>query len=107
MKRFLLIAFALALGIYGWRQIRDYVWTPADAPRWNPLALKESGFGRTLARVLTEEANTSYHHGLFEHKPPINTNPLSRWLDGGNVALGFEGRLKYRPVANIRFVLTR
>ena len=98
MKRFLLIAFALALGIYGWRQIRDYVWTPADAPRWNPLALKESGFGRTLARVLTEEANTSYHHGLFEHKPPINTNPLSRWLDGGNVALGFEGRLKYRPV---------
>jgi hypothetical protein len=99
MKRFVLPVLALALCIYGWRQIRDYAWTPADAPRWNPLALKESGFGRTLARAFTEQANTSYHHGLFEHKPPTSTNPLSRWLDGGNVALGFEGRLKYRPVA--------
>ena len=99
MKRFMLIALALALGIYGWWQIRDYAWTPADAPKWNPFALKESGFGRTLARALTEEANTSYHHGLFERRPPISTNPLSQWLDGGDVALGFAGRLRYRPVA--------
>jgi hypothetical protein len=95
----MLIALALALGIYGWWQIRDYAWTPADAPKWNPLALKESGFGRTLARALTEEANTSYHHGLFERRPPINTNPFSQWLDGGDVALGFAGRLRYRPIA--------
>jgi hypothetical protein len=35
---------------------------------------------------------------LFEHRPPTSTNPLSHWLDTGNVALGFQGRLKYRPV---------
>ena len=98
MKRFILVAFSLGLGIYGWLQIQNYAWMPADAPRWNPLALKESGIGRTLARVLTEEANTSYHHGLFEHRAPTSTNPLSHWLDTGNVALGFQGRLKYRPV---------
>jgi hypothetical protein len=98
MKRLILITLALALCIYGWRQIRDDTWTPANAPRWNPLAIKESGIGRTLARVLTEEANTSYHHGLLEPKPPLSTNPLSHWLDGGAVALGFQGRLKYRPV---------
>jgi len=98
MKRFILMAISLALCIYGWVQIRSYAWIPADAPRWNPFAIKESGIGRTLARVLTEEANTSYHHGLFEHRPPTSTNPLSHWLDTGNVALGFQGRLKYRPV---------
>ena len=98
MKRFILIVLSLGLCIYGWRQIRKYAWTPADAPRWNPFAIKESGIGRTLARALTEEANTSYHHGLFEHRPPTSTNPLSHWLDTGNTALGFQGRLKYRPV---------
>jgi hypothetical protein len=98
MKRFLLIGLALALCICGWWQIQNYAWMPVDAPRWNPLALKESGFGRTLARALTEEANTSYHHGLFERRPPTSTNPLSHWLDAGGVALGFQGRLKYRPV---------
>jgi hypothetical protein len=98
MKRFILMALSLALCIYGWVQIRNYAWIPADAPRWNPFAIKESGIGRTLARALTEEANTSYHHGLFEHRPPTSTNPLSHWLDTGNVALGFQGRLKYRPV---------
>jgi tetratricopeptide (TPR) repeat protein len=71
---------------------------PADAPRWNPFAIKESGFGRTLARILTEQANTSYHHGLFEQSQPEIANPLSRWLDAGTVSLGFQGRLKYRPV---------
>jgi hypothetical protein len=98
MKRFLPIILSLALCIYGWRQTQNYAWKPADAPRWNPLALQESGIGRTLARALTEEANTSYHHGLFERRPPTSTNPLSHWLDAGNVALGFQGRLKYRPV---------
>jgi hypothetical protein len=98
MKGLILIALALGLWIYGWRQIRDDTWTRADAPRWNPLAIKESGIGRTLARALTEEANTSYHHGLLERKAPLSTNPLSTWLDGGNAALGFQGRLKYRPV---------
>jgi hypothetical protein len=98
MKRFILMALSLALCIYGWVQIRNYAWIPADAPRWNPFAIKESGIGRTLARAFTEEANTSYHHGLFEHRPPTSTNPLSHWLDTGNVALGFQGRLKYRPV---------
>jgi hypothetical protein len=98
MKSFILIALSLAFWIYGWLQIRDYAWMPADVPRWNPFAIKESGIGRTLARALTEEANTSYHHGLFEHRPPTSTNPLSRWLDTGNVSLGFQGRLHYRPV---------
>jgi len=99
MKPFILIGLALGLCLYGWSQIRVDALIPANAPRWNPLALKESGFGRTLARVLTEQANASYHHGLLERKPPISTNPLSNWLDAGNSALGFEGRLKYRPVA--------
>jgi hypothetical protein len=98
MKRFILILLSLALCSYGWVQIRNYAWMPADMPKWNPFAIKESGIGRTLARALTEEANTSYHHGLFEHRPPTSTNPLSGWLDTGNVALGFQGRLKYRPV---------
>lgn len=98
MKRFILVAIALAFCIYGWVKIRDYAWIPADAPKWNPLAVKESGIGRSLARVLTEKANISYHHGLFEHRPPTSTNSLSHWLDSGNVALGFQGRLKYRPV---------
>jgi hypothetical protein len=98
MRWIILIAFSLGLCIFGCWRTHDYAWTPVDAPRWNPLALKESGFGRTLARALTEEANTSYHHGLFERKPPLSTNPLSGWLDRGNTALGFEGRLKYRPV---------
>jgi hypothetical protein len=99
MKWLMFTALALILCLYGSWQLRNYAWTPADAPRWNPLALKESGFGRTLARAFTEQANTSYHHGLFEREPPINTNPLSRWLDTGSAALGFQGRLKYRPVA--------
>jgi hypothetical protein len=98
MKLNVLIALSLALCIFGCWRMRDYTWTPADAPRWNPMAMKESGFGRTLARALTEEANTSYHHGLFERKPPLSTNPLSGWLDRGNTALGFQGRLRYRPV---------
>ncbi len=98
MKRLILIALSLALCIYGWLHIRDYAWTPAGAASWNAFAIKESGFGRTLSRVLTEQANTSYHHGLFERKPPTSTNPLSRWLDAGNASLGFQGRLKYRPI---------
>ena len=98
MKRLSLIALSLALCIYGWSQIRDYAWMPANAPRWNPFAIKESGFGRTLARALTEQANASYHHGLLERRPPTSTNPLSHWLDAGSAALGFQGRLKYRPV---------
>lgn len=98
MKRLFLAALALGLCIYGWWQTRDYVWTPSGASRWNPFALKESGFGRTLARVFTEQANTSYHHGLLEGSPPLSTNPLSHWLDAGNNSLGFQGRLKYRPV---------
>jgi hypothetical protein len=98
MKRLILLALSLALCTYGWIQIRNNAWMPADMPKWNPFAIKQSGIGRTLARALTEEANTSYHHGLFEHLPPISTNPLSHWLDTGNVALGFQGRLKYRPV---------
>jgi hypothetical protein len=98
MKRFILITLSLALWIYGWLQIRDYPWMPAEAPRWNPFAIKESGIGRTLARALTEEANASYHHGLLERRPPTSTNPLSRWLDAGNFALGFQARLHYRPV---------
>jgi hypothetical protein len=98
MKQFILIALSLALCIYGWLQIQSYAWRPVDAPRWNPWALKESGLGRTLSRALTEEANTSYHHGLFERRPPTSTNPLSHWLDTGSVALGFQGRLTYRPI---------
>jgi len=98
MKWTILIALSLGFCIFGCWRTRDYAWTPAGAPRWNPLALKESGFGRTLARALTEQANTSYHHGLLERKPPLSTNLLSNWLDGGNAALGFQGRLKYRPI---------
>jgi hypothetical protein len=78
--------------------VRDYHWAPAAAPRWNPFAIKESGVGRTLARILTEQANTSYHHGLFEQRPPMVANPFSQWLDAGTNSLGFPGRLKYRPV---------
>jgi hypothetical protein len=98
MKRILLIGLSLALSASAWLTIRDYTWVPADAPRWNPFAIKESGFGRTVARILTEQANTSYHHGLFEQSQPKIANPLSRWLDAGTVSLGFQGRLKYRPV---------
>jgi hypothetical protein len=98
MKRILLIGLSLALSASGWFAIRDYTWVPADAPRWNPFAIKESGCGRTLARILTEQANTSYHHGLFEQSQPKIANPLSRWLDAGTASLGFQGRLKYRPV---------
>ena len=93
-----LVGLSLALCFAGWINIRDYAWIPSDAPRWNPFALKESGFGRTLARILTEQANTSYHHGLFEQSPPNFANPFSQWLDAGTNSLGFQGRLKYRPV---------
>src|SRR6476660_8768101 len=98
MKRLILLSLGLVLSVYGWRQISGYAWTPANTPRWNPLALKESGIGRTAARVFTEQANASFHHGLLERPPPINTNPLSVWLDAGTFALGFQGRLHYRPV---------
>jgi hypothetical protein len=97
-RRLILIGLSLALCFAGWMNIRDYTWVPSDSPRWNPFAIKESGFGRTLARILTEQANTSYHHGLFEQSPPNVSNPFSRWLDGGTASLGFPGRLKYRPV---------
>jgi hypothetical protein len=97
-KRLILIALSLALCFAGWMNIRDYTWVPSDSPRWNPFAVKESGFGRTLARILTEQANTSYHHGLFEQPLPNASNPFSRWLDAGTASLGFPGRLKYRPV---------
>jgi hypothetical protein len=99
MKKFIFIAFSLALCISGWLQVRTHAWAPADAPKWNPFAINESGFGRTLARALTEQANTSYHHGLFERTPPTSTNPFSQWLDSENAALGFQGRLKDRPIA--------
>jgi hypothetical protein len=97
-KRLVLISLSLALCFAGWMNIRDYTWVPSDSPRWNPFAIKESGFGRTLARILTEQANTSYHHGLFEQPPPNASNPFSQWLDAGTASLGFPGRLKYRPV---------
>src|SRR5450432_3705852 len=90
MKSLILTGSALVLCLYGSWQLRNYAWTPAEAPRWNPLALRESGFGRTLARAFTEQANTSYHHGLFERKAPVSTNPLSQWLDTGAAALGFQ-----------------
>src|SRR6266403_6020424 len=93
-----LVGLSLALCFAGWMNIRDYTWVPSDSPRWNPFAIKESGFGRTLARILTEQANTSYHHGLFEQRPPNYANPFSQWLDAGTASLGFPGRLKYRPV---------
>jgi hypothetical protein len=98
MKRMLLIGLSLALSASGWLTIHDYTWVPADAPRWNPFAIKESGVGRTVARILTEQANTSYHHGLVEESQPKIANPLSHWLDAGTASLGFPGRLKYRPV---------
>jgi hypothetical protein len=98
MKRMLLIGLSLALSAAGWLTIRDYTWVPADARRWNAFAIKESGVGRTLARILTEQANASYHHGLFEQGQPKIVNPFSRWLDTGTASLGFPGRLKYRPV---------
>jgi hypothetical protein len=98
MKALLLILSGFILTVTGWLHLDNGSLITANAPRWNPFALNESGIGRTLARVLTENANTSYHHGLFEHKAPINTNALSKWLDTGTSALGFEGRLKYRPV---------
>jgi hypothetical protein len=98
MKRLALLGLSVALGFAGWMNIRDYQWAPADAPGWNPFAIKESGVGRTIARILTEQANTSYHHGLFEQRPAKVSNPFSQWLDAGTNSLGFSGRLKYRPV---------
>jgi tetratricopeptide (TPR) repeat protein len=98
VRRLVLIVLSLALCFAGWMNIRDYEWVPSDTPRWNPFAIKESGVGRTLARILTEQANTSYHHGLFEQRPPNYANPFSQWLDAGTASLGFAGRLKYRPV---------
>ena len=98
MKRLALLGLSVALCFAGWMNIRDYQWKPADAPRWNPFAIKESGVGRTIARILTEQANTSFHHGLFEQPPVKVSNPFSQWLDAGTSSLGFSGRLKYRPV---------
>ena len=98
VRRAALVGLSLALCFAGWMNIRDYTWVPSDSPRWNPFAIKESGFGRTLARILTEQANTSYHHGLFEQPQPNVSNPFSQWLDAGTASLGFPGRLKYRPV---------
>jgi hypothetical protein len=98
MKSLLLILLGLASCIYGQMQVCDYQWVPNDVPRWNPFALKESGIGRTLSRVLSEQANTAFHHGLFEQGARRVANPLSRWLDSGVASLGFPGRLKYRPV---------
>src|SRR5437016_6966042 len=54
-RRAALIGFSLALCFAGWVSIRDYSWVPTDSPAWNPLAIKESGFGRTLARIMTEQ----------------------------------------------------
>jgi hypothetical protein len=98
MRRFVLLGLSLALCFAGWMGVRDYHWMPDDAPQWNLFAIKESGVGRTLARILTEQANTSYHHGLFEQRAPLVANPFSQWLDAGTNSLGFPGRLKYRPV---------
>ena len=56
MKRCILVALSLALCIYGWLQVRDYAWTPPNALKWNLFAIKESGFGRTLARVLNRKS---------------------------------------------------
>jgi len=98
MKSLALILLGFGIGLYGYLQIFDYKWVPDDAPRWNPFAIKESGIGRTLSRVLSEQANTAFHHGLFEQGPRRVANPLSSWLDSGVASLGFLGRLKYRPV---------
>jgi len=98
MLRLVLLGLSLPLCFAGWMGVRDYRWVPSDAPRWNLFAIKESGVGRTLARILTEQANTSYHHGLFEQRAPLVANPFSQWLDAGTNSLGFSGRLKYRPV---------
>jgi len=98
MKSLALILLGLAGCIYSQMQICDYMWVPDDMPRLNPFAIKESGIGRTLSRVLSEQANTAYHHGLFEQGPRRVANPLSNWLDSGVASLGFPGRLKYRPV---------
>src|ERR1700740_2112490 len=100
MKSLALILLGIGICVYGELQIRNYQWVPKDAPRWNPFAIKESGFGRSLSRIFTEQANTAYHHGLLAIGQPRVANPFSRWLDAGNNALGFEGRLKYRPVNN-------
>src|SRR6266478_2667627 len=97
MKRPFLIVLSLALCFAGWVNIRDYTWVPADSPRWNPIAIKDSGFGRTLARILTEQADTSYQHGLFELSSPHVCNPCSQWLYVGTGSLAFPGRLKGRP----------
>jgi hypothetical protein len=98
MKKFALMLLGLGCWIFGGSQIRNIQWVPDNAPRWNPFAIKESGIGRTLSRVLTEKANSAYHHGLFDLVEPRVANPWSRWLDAGNNTLGFWGRLKYRPI---------
>ena len=99
MKSLILTLLALGICVYAQPRVWDYQWMPDNAPRWNPFAIKESGIGRSLSRVLSEEANTAFHHGLFEHGPRRAANPFSRWLDAGVASLGFPGRLKYRPVA--------
>jgi hypothetical protein len=98
MKSLVLILLSIGICGYGELQIQSYRWVPKDSPRWNPFAIKESGFGRSLSRVLTEQANTAYHHGLFPGGQRRVANPFSRWLDAGNSSLGFEGRLRYRPI---------
>jgi hypothetical protein len=98
MKSIALILLGFAGCIFGQMQISNYKWVPDDMPRWNPFAIKESGIGRTLSRVLSEQANTAFHHGLFVQGPLRVANPLSSWLDSGVASLGFPGRLKYRPI---------
>ncbi len=98
MKQIAFMLLGLGCWIFGGSQIRNFQWVPDEAPRWNPFAIKESGLGRTLSRILTEQANTAYHHGLFAVGERKVANPFSQWLDAGNNSLGFPGRLKYRPV---------
>jgi hypothetical protein len=97
MKALLLCIGAGAAAILSLSKAEWETWFPEGAARWNLLALRESGLGRTASRAMTKDADRAWHHGLTTPKQTQASNPLSRWIDEGVLALGFQGRLEYRP----------
>ena len=97
MKTLILCITAGGVAALSFHATKWESWFPQETARWNMLALRESGLGRTASRAMTKEADVSWHHGLTAPKQVQTSNALSHWIDQGVVSLGFQGRLAYRP----------